>query len=80
MPQADKILQTLLVLFDRYVLKEKDGKIEFCGEIFEYRFVCEAMETELTQKIGEFLMTIPKYMWNLKKQDLQKMEKYNVTT
>ena len=27
MPQADKILQTLLVLFDRYVLKEKDGKI-----------------------------------------------------
>lgn len=71
MQGADKTLQALLMLFDRYVLREKDGKIQFSGEVFEYSFTCEVAEAELVSKIGEFLMTIPKYMWNLKKQDCQ---------
>lgn len=29
-------LNGLLILFDRYVLKEKNGKFQFSGEIFEY--------------------------------------------
>lgn len=66
-----KTLNALLVLFDRYVLKEKEGKYQFSGEIFEYRFSCEVPKAMLLQQIGEFLMTIPKYMWNLKKQDSQ---------
>lgn len=72
----DKILQALLILFDQYVLKEKEGKFQFSGEIFEYRFVCEVAEAELVQRIGEFLITIPKYMWNLKKQDFQIQRKW----
>lgn len=64
-----RALNALLALFDRYVLKEKEGKYQFSGEIFEYRFSCEVPKTMLVQQIGEFLMTIPKYMWNLKKQD-----------
>ena len=69
--ERNKTLQALLILFDRYVLTEKDGKFQFRGEIFEYRFTCEVPETELVQKIGEFLTTIPNYLWNLKKEDLQ---------
>lgn len=65
----DKILQALLLLFDQYVLKEKEGKFQFSGEIFKYSFTCEVAEAELVSKIGEFLVTVPKYMWNLKKQD-----------
>ena len=68
MQQSDKTLQALLLLFDRYVLQEKDGKIQFSGEVFEYSFACEVPETELVSKIGKFLVTIPKYMWSLKKQ------------
>ncbi len=68
MLQPDKTLQALLLLFDRYVLQEKDGKIQFSGEVFEYSFACEVPEPELTTKLGEFLVTIPKYMWSLKKQ------------
>lgn len=71
MPGADKTLQALLILFDRYVLRKKEGKIQFSGEIFEYSLVCEVREAELVSKLGEFLVTIPKYMWNLKKQDCQ---------
>lgn len=71
MPGADKTLQALLILFDRYVLRKKEGKIQFSGEIFEYSLVCEVTEAELISKLGEFLVTIPKYMWNLKKQDCQ---------
>lgn len=68
MQQSDKTLQALLLLFDRYVLQEKDGKIQFSGEVFEYSLTCEVLESELTTKLGEFLVTIPKYMWSLKKQ------------
>nr|DAN63776.1 MAG TPA: hypothetical protein [Caudoviricetes sp.]DAQ65226.1 MAG TPA: hypothetical protein [Caudoviricetes sp.] len=67
-------LNGLLILFDRYVLKEKNGKFQFSGEIFEYHFACEVPAAELVTKIGEFLITIPKYMWNLKKQELQNTE------
>ena len=31
MLQPDKTLQSLLLLFDRYVLKEKNGKFQFSG-------------------------------------------------
>ena len=64
-------LNGLLILFDRYVLKEKNGKFQFSGEIFEYHFACEVPAAELVTK---FLITIPKYMWNLKKQELQNTE------
>ena len=67
-------LNGLLILFDRYVLKEKNGKFQFSGEIFEYHFACEVPAAELVTTIGEFLITIPKYMWNLKKQELQNTE------
>lgn len=62
-------LYGLLILFDRYVLKEKNGKFQFSGEIFEYHFACEVPAVELVTEIGGFLTTIPKYMWNLKEQD-----------
>ena len=75
MPGFDRTLKSLLLLFDRYVLKEKDGKIQFSGEVFEYSFTCEVVEAELVSKIGEFLVTVPKYMWNLKKQDYPIQEK-----
>ena len=62
-------LYGLLILFDRYVLKEENGKFQFSGEIFEYHFACEVPAAELVTEIGGFLTTIPKYMWNLKEQD-----------
>ena len=46
-------LNGLLILFDRYVLKEKNGKFQFSGEIFEYHFACEVPAAELVTKIGE---------------------------
>ena len=57
-------LYGLLILFDRYVLKEKNGKFQFSGEIFEGGGV---MGIQIIN--GGFLTTIPKYMWNLKEQD-----------
>ena len=52
MLQPDKTLQSLLLLFDRYVLKEKNGKFQFSGEIFEYHFACEVPVAELVTEIG----------------------------
>lgn len=73
--ERNKTLQALLILFDRYVLTEKNGKFQFRGEIFEYHFTCEVPEAELVQKIGEFLATIPKYLWNLKRRTCKTEEK-----
>lgn len=67
--ETNNSLKALLLLFDRYVLTEEAGKYHFSGEIFEYSFSCEVPESGLIRKLGDFLMTVPKYMWNLKQQD-----------
>lgn len=61
------ILEILLLMFDRKVLTIEDSKYQFSGEIFEYNCNIEANdEHELIQKIGDFLVAIPKYMWSLR--------------
>lgn len=65
--KVDKVLGALLIIFDNYVLSEKEENFEFRGVVFEYKLECVADSREqLIQKIGDFLVTIPKYMWTLK--------------
>ncbi len=65
--KVDKVLGALLIIFDNYVLNEKEENIEFRGVVFEYKLECVVDSREqLIQKIGDFLITIPKYMWTLK--------------
>lgn len=64
---VDKMLNAMLIVFDNYVLSEKAGIFEFSGVVFEYKLECNANSLEkLIQQVGDFLVTIPKYMWTLK--------------